>query len=72
MSRVKGQYVATVIISMDANEGENGLLNYHELKKAWDGMSGEIKKVIEEDFGFNPQTDSIEVIEQKNEFYKVD
>ena len=66
MSRIKGRYVAQVILTVDAERTE-GMAPFEEIKENFAGITEEIKKDLEQgDFT------TVEVIEQFSEVNEVE
>lgn len=67
MSRIKGRYVATVIIDTDV-EREKGMLPFEIIKKNWTGLAPELKSVIQ---NLQPGMLTVEVNTQYSDIYEV-
>ena len=66
MSRIKGRYVAQVILTVDVERTED-MAPFEEIKENFTGITEEIKKELEQgDFT------TVEVIEQFSDLYEVE
>lgn len=66
MSRIKGRYVAQIILEVD-EERIDGMVPFEEIKKNFSGITEEIKKVLEQgDFS------KVEVIPQYSNICEVE
>ena len=66
MSRIKGRYVAQVILTVDEERTED-MAPFEKIRKNFTGITEEIKKELEQgDFT------TVEVIEQFSDLYEVE
>lgn len=63
MSKIKGKYVATVIIELEADESKKGLLPFERIKENFNGMTPIVKKILEDEIA-DPELGTVEVLEQ--------
>ena len=70
MSRIKGRYVAQIIIDYNANMSEPGRATIKEAKENLKGLSDAIKTIIYEEI-IGEENGSIEIVEMLNDFVEV-
>ena len=63
MSKIKGKYVATVIIELEADESMKGLFPFEKIKDNFKGMTPVIKKILDDEI-HDDELGTVEVIEQ--------
>jgi hypothetical protein len=63
MSKIKGKYVATVIIEVEADESMKGLLPFEKIKENFQGMTAIVKKILEYEIA-DDELGTVEVLEQ--------
>ena len=71
MKKIKGRYVATVIITMDVDESNYDLLPFKEIKKRWNNLGIEVRNVLE-NYIIGKEDGSIEVVDQYKEVCKLE
>ena len=70
MSRIKGRYVAQIIIDYNADLSEPGMATIEEAKENLKGLSDAIKTVIYEEI-IGEENGSVEVAEMLNDIIEV-
>lgn len=63
MSKIKGKYVATVIIELEADESMKGLLPFEKIKENFKGMTPVVKEILEYEIS-DDELGTVEVLEQ--------
>lgn len=63
MSKIKGKYVATVILEVEADENAKGLLPFERIKENFKAMTPIVKEILEDEIA-DPELGTIEVLEQ--------
>jgi hypothetical protein len=63
MSKIKGKYVATVIIELEADESKKGLLPFERIKENFKGMTPIVKDILEYEIS-DDELGTVEVLEQ--------
>lgn len=63
MSKIKGKYVATIIIELEADDSIKGLFPFERIKENFKGMTPIVKKIMEDEIA-DPELGTVEVLEQ--------
>ena len=66
MSRIKGRYVAQIILEVD-EERKDGMASFEEIKTEFDRLTENIKREFEQD-----DFSKVEVIPQYSDIYEVE
>lgn len=69
MSKIKGKYVATVIIELEVDEGMKGLLPYEKIKENFKSLTPILKKILDDELG-DEELGTIDVIQQFSDMWR--